>query len=46
MPAAIATTIVSPTARDMPRMYAAVMPENDDGKITRNAVCIRVAPIA
>ena len=31
MPAAIATTIVSPMAREMPRMYAAAMPENAPG---------------
>ena len=40
------TTIVSPTAREIPRIYAAVIPENDAGKMTRSAVCIRVAPIA
>ena len=46
MPAAIATTIVSPTAREMPRMNAAARPENAPGTTTRNAVCSRVAPIA
>ena len=46
MPAAIATTIVSPTAREMPRMYAAAMPEKAPGTTTLSAVCSRVAPIA
>ena len=36
-PAAIATTIVSPTARLMPRMSAATMPETAAGKTTRSA---------
>ena len=36
-PAAIATTIVSPMAREMPTMKAAEMPDSAAGKTTRNA---------
>ena len=45
-PAAIATIIVSPIARDTARMKAAVMPENAAGTTTLSAVCMRVAPSA
>ena len=45
-PAAIATIIVSPTARDTARMNAAVMPEKAAGTTTLSAVCMRVAPSA
>src|SRR5688572_6017739 len=45
-PPAMATTIVSPSAREIPRMYAAVTPDSDDGSTTLNAVCILVAPMA
>ena len=45
-PAAIATIIVSPTARETARMKAAVMPENAAGTTTRRLVCILVAPSA
>ena len=45
-PAAIATIIVSPIARDTARMNAAVMPEKAAGTTTLSAVCMRVAPSA
>ena len=45
-PAAIATIIVSPMARETARMNAAVIPENAAGTTTRRLVCIRVAPSA
>ena len=45
-PAASATIIVSPTARDMPSTTAAATPERAAGKTTRRLVCIRLAPIA
>ena len=43
-PAAIATTIVSPMARDIPRMRAATMPEIPPGNTTLNVVWVRCAP--
>ncbi len=43
-PAAIATTIVSPMARDIPRIRAATMPETPAGNTTRNVVWVRWAP--
>ena len=45
-PAATATTIVSPTARDTPSTYAATMPDNAAGTTTVSEVRNRVAPIA
>ena len=36
-PAAMATTIVSPMAREMPRIKAATMPETAAGMTTRDA---------
>src|SRR5687768_4861015 len=44
-PAAIATIMVSPTARDIAKIIDTVMPEEAAGTITRKAVCRRVAPI-
>src|SRR5688572_33421773 len=46
MPAATATIMVSPTAREIPRMYADAMPENAAGTTTLTAVWKRVAPVA
>ncbi len=46
MPAAIARIIVSPTARETPRMYAAAIPDSAAGTTTLVAVCSRLAPIA
>ena len=43
-PAAIATTIVSPMAREMPRTIAATIPEMAAGTTTRVAVVTRRAP--
>ena len=43
-PAAMATTIVSPTARDMAMTSAATMPEMAAGKTTRTVVVILRAP--
>ena len=43
-PAATATTIVSPIAREMPRMTAATMPDRAAGKTTRTDVVMRRAP--
>ncbi len=40
----MATTIVSPIARDMPRMNAATMPEMPAGTTTRKLVWWRCAP--
>ena len=45
-PAASATIIVSPIARDMPSTMAAATPEMAAGSTTRSVVCIRLAPIA
>ncbi len=45
-PAAMATTIVSPTARDMARMNAAAMPDNAAGTTTLTATSSLVAPMA
>ena len=45
-PATIMTAMVSPTARPMPRMMAAAMPESAAGTRTRLMVCQRVAPMA
>ena len=44
LPAAMATIIVSPTARLRPRTIAAAMPEMAAGKTTRSTVRIRLAP--
>ena len=40
----MATTIVSPIAREMPRIRAATIPETPAGNTTRNVVCARCAP--
>ena len=45
-PAASATIMVSPMARDMPSTTAAATPERAAGQTTRSVVCIRLAPIA
>ena len=45
-PVTISTAIVSPTARPMPRMNAAVMPERAEGTTTCEMVCHRVVPRA
>ena len=45
-PVTIRTAIVSPTARPMPRMSAAVMPERAEGTTTCEMVCHRVVPRA
>ena len=45
-PATIMTAMVSPTARPMPRMIAAAIPERAAGTRTRLMVCQRVAPMA
>ena len=45
-PAASATIMVSPTARDRPSTTAAATPDRAAGKTTRSVVCIRLAPIA
>ena len=44
LPAAMATIIVSPTARLRPRTIEAAMPEMAAGKTTRSTVRIRFAP--
>ncbi len=44
MPAAIATSIVSPMARETARIHAAMIPDIDDGITTRKAICNRVDP--
>ena len=46
LPATIRTAMVSPTARPMPRIMAAAMPEMAAGTMTLLIVCHRVAPIA
>ena len=46
MPAATARIMVSPTAREIPRMQAAVRPETAAGTTTWIAVWSLVAPIA
>ena len=45
-PAARATIIVSPTARESPSTIAAAMPDRAAGNTTRSVVCIRLAPMA
>ncbi len=45
-PAAMATIIVSPIARDTARTHAADTPENAAGSTTRSAASMRVAPSA
>ena len=45
-PAASATIMVSPTAREIPSTTAAAIPENAAGNTTRNVVCILFAPSA
>lgn len=45
-PQTIRIAMVSPTARPMPRMMAAVIPERADGMMTFCMVCHLVAPIA
>ncbi len=45
-PATMMTAMVSPTARPMPRMTAATMPERAAGSTTRRMVCHCVAPSA
>jgi len=45
-PAASATIMVSPIARDMPSTTAAATPDSAAGRTTRRLVCIRLAPIA
>ncbi|KAF5037333.1 hypothetical protein DSECCO2_565740 [anaerobic digester metagenome] len=46
LPVTIRTAMVSPMARPMPRMIAAVIPENAAGTTTCRIVCHRVAPRA
>ena len=46
MPAAMATTIVSPIAREIPKTYAAAIPERAEGIMARSAVWKQVAPMA
>ena len=45
-PAAIATIIVSPIAREKARMIEAIIPENADGKTTESDTCSFDAPSA
>ena len=45
-PATMSTAMVSPTARPIPRMIAAAMPESAAGTRTLLTVCQRVAPMA
>ncbi len=45
-PAAISTTMVSPTARETPSTIEATIPERAAGKTTRVATRIRLAPRA
>ena len=44
IPAAIATIIVSPTARETPRMIDAMIPDSAAGTTTRDATVIFDAP--
>src|SRR6266540_5757984 len=46
LPTAIRTTIVSPIARETPRMIDATIPESAAGKTTRVATLALVAPSA
>jgi len=46
LPATMITAIVSPTARPMPRMTLAMIPDLAAGIITMRVVCQRVAPRA
>ena len=46
LPAAMSTTMVSPTARPSPIMRAEKSPLMAVGRITETAVCHRVAPTA
>lgn len=46
LPVTISTAMVSPIARPVPRIIAAVIPESAPGTITLLKVCQRVAPTA
>ena len=46
LPVAISTIIVSPTARPKPIMVPAKIPGEADGRMIRQTVCQRLAPIA